>query len=99
MHFSRDLSVVFCAAALLVAVPMIASAQNGSAAAQAKAAQVAAQAKALQAKAATVEYERLRQTEFADHRVALIHGQMSSADKQRAMKRFAAATWWTNAAT
>ena len=48
------------------------------------------ESEALQAKAATVEYERLRQTEFADHRVALIHGQMSSADKQRAMKRFAA---------
>ena len=44
---------------------------------------------ALQAKAATVEAERLQQTEFRDHRVALIHGQMSAADKQEAMRRFA----------
>jgi ATP-dependent DNA helicase RecG len=44
----------------------------------------------LQAKAATVEAERLQETEFRDHRVALIHGQMSTADKQDAMRRFAA---------
>jgi ATP-dependent DNA helicase RecG len=48
------------------------------------------ESEALQAKAATVEAERLRQTEFRDHRVALIHGQMSTADKQDAMRRFAA---------
>jgi ATP-dependent DNA helicase RecG len=47
------------------------------------------ESEALQAKAATVEAERLQQTEFRDHRVALIHGQMSTVDKQDAMKRFA----------
>ena len=44
----------------------------------------------LQAKAATAEYERLRKTEFRDQRVELIHGQLPTADKQRAMKSFAA---------
>jgi ATP-dependent DNA helicase RecG len=48
------------------------------------------ESEALQAKAATVEAERLQRTEFADHRVALIHGQMSSAAKQEAMRSFAA---------
>jgi ATP-dependent DNA helicase RecG len=43
----------------------------------------------LQAKAATVEAERLARTEFRDHRVALIHGRLSSAEKQRAMASFA----------
>ncbi len=47
------------------------------------------ESEALQAKAATVEAERLQQTEFRDHRVALIHGQMLVAAKQEAMKRFA----------
>jgi ATP-dependent DNA helicase RecG len=44
----------------------------------------------LQAKAATAEAERLQATEFAAQRVALIHGQMSSRDKQEAMRSFAA---------
>ncbi|MBA3301191.1 MAG: ATP-dependent DNA helicase RecG, partial [Thermoleophilaceae bacterium] len=44
---------------------------------------------ALQAKAATVEAERLAKTEFADQRVALIHGQMKTRDKQEAMESFA----------
>jgi ATP-dependent DNA helicase RecG len=44
----------------------------------------------LQAKAATVEAERLAETELCAHRVALIHGQMRTAAKQEAMKRFAA---------
>jgi ATP-dependent DNA helicase RecG len=48
------------------------------------------ESEALQAKAATVEFERLRLTELRDHRVALIHGQMRVAEKQDAMKRFAA---------
>ena len=48
------------------------------------------ESEALQAKAATVEAERLRRTELRDHRVALIHGQMPTAEKQEAMKRFAA---------
>jgi ATP-dependent DNA helicase RecG len=48
------------------------------------------ESEALQAKAATVEFERLRETEFRDHRVALIHGQMPTAQKQEAMRRFAA---------
>ncbi len=48
------------------------------------------ESEALQAKAATVEADRLARTEFADHRVALIHGQMSAAKKQEAMRSFAA---------
>ncbi|MGI8748967.1 MAG: ATP-dependent DNA helicase RecG [Thermoleophilaceae bacterium] len=44
----------------------------------------------LQARAATAEAERLRETEFAAHRVGLIHGQMSTGDKQGAMRSFAA---------
>ncbi|MEA2436235.1 MAG: ATP-dependent helicase RecG, partial [Thermoleophilaceae bacterium] len=46
------------------------------------------ESEALQAKAATVEAERLRQTEFREQRVALIHGQMSTRDKQEAMRAF-----------
>ena len=48
-----------------------------------------AESEALQAKAATVEFERLRAGEFAAQRVELIHGQMPTAEKQRAMKAFA----------
>ncbi|HEX2070103.1 MAG TPA: ATP-dependent DNA helicase RecG [Thermoleophilaceae bacterium] len=48
------------------------------------------ESEALQAKAATVEAERLSRSEFADHRVALIHGQMPAAQKQAAMRSFAA---------
>ena len=44
---------------------------------------------ALQARAATAEYERLREEEFGGYRVALLHGQMSSADKAEAMRSFA----------
>jgi ATP-dependent DNA helicase RecG len=47
------------------------------------------ESEALQAKAATREAEELQRTEFKDQRVALIHGQMSSKDKQEAMRRFA----------
>jgi ATP-dependent DNA helicase RecG len=47
------------------------------------------ESEALQAKAATREAEELQRTEFRDQRVALIHGQMSSRDKQEAMRRFA----------
>jgi ATP-dependent DNA helicase RecG len=47
------------------------------------------ESEALQAKAATAEYERLRATEFRHQRVALIHGQLPSPEKQRAMKAFA----------
>ena len=47
------------------------------------------ESEALQAKAATREAELLQRTEFADQRVALIHGQMGSKDKQEAMRRFA----------
>jgi ATP-dependent DNA helicase RecG len=43
----------------------------------------------LQARAASAEFERLRTTEFAGERVELIHGQLPTADKQRAMKAFA----------
>src|SRR4051794_2699056 len=47
------------------------------------------ESEALQAKAATREAERLQRTEFRDQRVALIHGQMATKDKQDAMRRFA----------
>ncbi len=47
------------------------------------------ESEALQAKAATVEYERLRTTEFEDHDVALIHGQMPSRQKSESMRAFA----------
>jgi len=47
------------------------------------------ESEALQARAATVEFERLRNTEFADLRVELIHGQMPSATKAAAMQAFA----------
>ena len=47
------------------------------------------ESEALQARAATVEAERLRTTEFADHKVALIHGQMPSKNKSEAMRAFA----------
>jgi ATP-dependent DNA helicase RecG len=43
----------------------------------------------LQAKAATVEFERLRSTEFRDLRVELIHGQLPSKAKAAAMEAFA----------
>jgi ATP-dependent DNA helicase RecG len=49
-----------------------------------------AESEALQARAATAEYERLRGGEFADFRVALLHGQMKSAEKAAAMRAFAA---------
>jgi len=47
------------------------------------------ESEALQARAATVEFERLRETEFRHQRVALIHGQLPHAEKQRAMESFA----------
>jgi ATP-dependent DNA helicase RecG len=48
------------------------------------------ESEALQARAATVEAERLQETEFRDQRVALIHGQMKAAEKHEAMRSFAA---------
>ncbi len=48
------------------------------------------ESEALQATAATVEAERLARTEFRELRVALIHGQMPTAQKQQAMRDFAA---------
>jgi ATP-dependent DNA helicase RecG len=47
------------------------------------------ESEALQAKAATVEFERLRTTEFANLRVELIHGQLPSKRKAAAMETFA----------
>jgi len=44
---------------------------------------------ALQARAATIEFERLRQGELKDFQVVLMHGQLPSAAKQRAMREFA----------
>jgi ATP-dependent DNA helicase RecG len=49
------------------------------------------ESEALQAKAATAEFERLRETEFKDQRVALIHGQMPTREKQEAMRAFVGA--------
>ncbi len=43
----------------------------------------------LQARAATAEFERLRAGELSDHEVVLLHGQMPSSAKQRAMAAFA----------
>jgi ATP-dependent DNA helicase RecG len=48
------------------------------------------ESEALQATAATVEFERLRTTEFAGLRVELIHGQLPSKQKAAAMEKFAA---------
>jgi ATP-dependent DNA helicase RecG len=48
------------------------------------------ESEALQARAATAEFERLRSTEFRGQRVELIHGQLPTSEKQRAMKAFAA---------
>jgi ATP-dependent DNA helicase RecG len=47
------------------------------------------ESEALQAKAAETEAARLQATEFKDHRVQLIHGQMPTAQKQEAMREFA----------
>jgi ATP-dependent DNA helicase RecG len=46
------------------------------------------ESEALQAKAATSEAKRLQATEFKDHRVELIHGQMTSKRKAEAMAAF-----------
>jgi ATP-dependent DNA helicase RecG len=42
----------------------------------------------LQARAATAEFERLREGELRDFRLALLHGQLRPREKQRAMARF-----------
>lgn len=47
------------------------------------------ESEALQARAATAEFERLRRTDLVDFRLELLHGQMSSRQKQEAMGRFA----------
>jgi ATP-dependent DNA helicase RecG len=44
----------------------------------------------LQAKAARAEFERLRDSEFRDFRVVLMHGQLRPREKQEAMAAFAA---------
>jgi ATP-dependent DNA helicase RecG len=48
------------------------------------------ESEALQARAATAEYERLRDGEFRDFRVVLMHGQLKPREKQEAMAAFAA---------
>jgi ATP-dependent DNA helicase RecG len=48
------------------------------------------ESEALQARAAVAEYERLRDGEFADFRVVLMHGQLKAREKQEAMGAFAA---------
>ena len=56
------------------------------------------ESEALQARAATAEYERLRDGEFRDFRVVLLHGQMRPREKQEAMERVRRAAaptcWW-----
>ncbi len=47
------------------------------------------ESEALQARAATAEFERLRETEFREQRVELIHGQLPASAKQEAMRAFA----------
>jgi ATP-dependent DNA helicase RecG len=47
------------------------------------------ESEALQARAATDEAARLARKEFRDHRVELIHGQLPSKEKARAMEAFA----------
>jgi ATP-dependent DNA helicase RecG len=47
------------------------------------------ESEALQARAATAEFERLRQGELADFALALLHGQMPTVAKQKAMGEFA----------
>lgn len=42
----------------------------------------------MEAKAATEEYERLRRGELADLRLALLHGRMRAAEKDRIMREF-----------
>jgi ATP-dependent DNA helicase RecG len=48
------------------------------------------ESEALQAKAARAEFERLRDTEFKDFRVVLMHGQLRPREKHEAMAAFAA---------
>ncbi len=48
------------------------------------------ESEALQVRAATAEFERLRDGEFKDFRVVLLHGQMRPREKQEAMVAFAA---------
>ncbi|MCW2954625.1 MAG: box helicase domain protein [Conexibacter sp.] len=48
------------------------------------------ESEALQARAARAEFERLREEEFKDFRVVLLHGQMRPREKQEAMRAFAA---------
>jgi ATP-dependent DNA helicase RecG len=47
-----------------------------------------AESEALNARAATEEYERLKDGELAGYEVALLHGQMKSAEKAAVMERF-----------
>lgn len=46
------------------------------------------ESEALQSRAATVEAERLREGELSEFEVGLLHGQMSSAQKEQAMAAF-----------
>src|SRR4029079_11466511 len=48
------------------------------------------ESEALQARAASAEYERLKETEFKDYDVVLLHGQMRPREKAAAMEAFAA---------
>lgn len=44
----------------------------------------------VEAKAATVEFERLRDVEFRGHKLGLLHGRMSTDDREKVMADFAA---------
>jgi len=46
------------------------------------------ESEAIEAKAATTEYERLSKEVFPDLKLGLMHGRMSPADKEEAMRRF-----------
>jgi hypothetical protein len=48
------------------------------------------ESEALQARAATAEFERLQETDLADFRLVLLHGQMRPREKAAAMEQFAA---------
>lgn len=48
------------------------------------------ESESIEAKAATVEYEHLSREVFPDFRLGLLHGRMSAAEKEDAMRRFKA---------
>ena len=47
------------------------------------------ESEAIQVKAVTLEYERLKNEVFPEHKLALLHGRMKAEDKDATMKQFA----------